>query len=192
LGFRYPQLQAHDGCPCRRTETPARTDCRHHRAGGEDLHGQGGQQVDEAGHRGCAVPGPRLRAEPPEPARPRPRVSGEVRWCGKDQGTYHTLRAQDVALPRLPSGNTGRGRFHPLRGDRHAGTDERFQGLCRERVQAAAGTPRLLYSPHAHQPQAEAAFRHDRHQHHEPALHLPALVQEDEVFRQRGLCALRL
>ena len=24
--------------------------------------GQGGRQVDEAGHRGCAVPGPRLRA----------------------------------------------------------------------------------------------------------------------------------
>ena len=33
------------------------------------------------------------------PARPRPRVSGKVRRGGKDQGTYHTLRAQDVALP---------------------------------------------------------------------------------------------
>ena len=31
--------------------------------------------------------------------RPRPRVSGKVRRGGKDQGTYHTLRAQDVALP---------------------------------------------------------------------------------------------
>lgn len=56
----------------------------------------------------------------------------------------------------------------------------------------AAGTSRLLRSPHAHQPQAETAFRHDRHQHHEFVLHLPALVQEDEVFRQRGLCPLRL
>lgn len=99
MGFRHPQLQAHDGCPCRRAETPARTDRHHHRAGGEYIHGQGGRQVDEAGHRGCAVPDPRLRAEPPEPARPRPRVSGEVRRRGKDQGTHHTLRAQDVTLP---------------------------------------------------------------------------------------------
>ena len=30
--------------------TTAGTDRRHHRAGGEDLFGQGGQQVDEAGH----------------------------------------------------------------------------------------------------------------------------------------------
>ncbi len=30
----------------------------------------------------------------------------------------------------------------------------------------------------------ERRIRHDRHQHHEPVLHLPALVQEDEVFRQ--------
>ena len=126
MGFRHPQLQAHDGCSCRRAETPARTDRRHHRAGGESLHGQGGQQVDEAGHRGCAVPGPRLRAEPPEPASPCPRVSGKVRRRGKDQGTYHTLRAQDDPLPRLPPGDTGRGGLHPLRGDRHAGANERF------------------------------------------------------------------
>ena len=39
---------------------------------GEDLFGQGGQQVDEAGHRGCTVPCPRLRAQPSEPACPRP------------------------------------------------------------------------------------------------------------------------
>ena len=31
-------------------EQPAGTDRRHHRAGGENFHGQGGQQVDEAGH----------------------------------------------------------------------------------------------------------------------------------------------
>ena len=29
---------------------PERTDCRHYRESGEDLFGQGGQQVDEAGH----------------------------------------------------------------------------------------------------------------------------------------------
>ena len=34
--------------------------------------------VDEAGHRGCAVPCPRLRAQPSEPACPRPRVSGKI------------------------------------------------------------------------------------------------------------------
>ena len=34
----------------RTTAVPAGTDRLHHRAGGEDLHGQGGQQVDEAGH----------------------------------------------------------------------------------------------------------------------------------------------
>ena len=47
----------------------------------------------------------------------------------------------------------------------------------------AAGISRLLCSPPAHQPQAEGTFRHDRHQHHEPFLHFPALVQEDEIFR---------
>ena len=89
-------------------------------------------------------------------------------------------------------GDTGRDGLHPLRGDRHAGADERFPGLCGERTPATAGISRLLRSPPTHQPQTEAAFRYDRHQHHEPFLHLPALVQEDEVFRQRGLCPLRL
>lgn len=44
---------------------------------------------------------------------------------------HHTLRAQDVTLPRLPTGDTGQHRFHPLCGNRHTGTDERFPGLCR-------------------------------------------------------------
>ena len=64
--------------------------------------------------------------------------------------------------------------------------------VCGERTPAAAGISRLLRSPPTHQPPSEAAFRYDRHQHHEPFLHFPALVQEDEVFRQRGLCPLRL
>ena len=39
---------------------------------GKDLFGQGGQQVAETGHRGCAVPCPCLRTQPPEPALPHP------------------------------------------------------------------------------------------------------------------------
>ena len=148
--------------------------------------------MDETGHRGCAVPSPGIRAGPLEPSRPCPRVFGEVRRCGEDEGAYRPFRAQDDPLPRLPPEDTGRGGLHPLRGNRHAGADERFPGLCGERTSAAAGISRLLRSPHAHQPPSQVTLQHDRHQHHEPVLHLPALVQEDEVFRQRGLCALRL
>ncbi len=181
-------LQANDGCACRRAETFAGTDRRHHRESGKDLLGEGGQPVDETGHRGCAVPSPGIRAGPLEPSRPCPRVFGEVRRCGKDEGAYRPFRAQDDPLPRLPPEDTGRGGLHPFRGNRHAGADERFPGLCGERTSAAAGISRLLRSPHAHQPPSQVTLRHDRHQHHEPFLHVPALVQENEVFRQRSLC----
>ena len=100
----------------------------------EDLLGQGGQPVDETGHRGCAVPSPGIRAGPLEPSRPCPRVFGEVRRCGEDEGAYRPFRAQDDPLPRLPPEDTGRGGLHPLRGNRHAGADERFPGLCGERT----------------------------------------------------------